>query len=201
MASEPDRAHSLATRLQGSATRREFVLESVSGALVLGLGGTLAPAGRACAGGAPPDQLRVLGRDEAALYDAWCEVLVPGAAKAGVSRYLDQQLAAPHPDTLLLLRVLANPPLDAFYRGGIAGIDEESMARFGESFLALPDPKRRAVIDAAATTSTIAWTEPDPSFFYFVSRADAVDVVWGTLRGFQELRVPYLAHIRPREPW
>jgi hypothetical protein len=201
MCEESERTRSLEGRSRGSSTRREFVLGSVSGALVLGLGGALSPAGRACAEGPPPTRLRVLGRDEAALYDAWCDVLAPGAAAAGVSRYLDRQLAAPPPDTLLLLRVLANPPLDAFYRGGIAGIERESAARFGESFLALSDPQRRVVVDAAATTSTAAWKDPEPNFFYFVSRADAVDVVWGTLRGFRELKVPYLAHIRPREPW
>lgn len=176
-------------------------MESVSGALVLGLGGTLGPTGRTGAEPAPTQQLRVLGPGEAALYDAWCDVLVPGAAAAGASHYLDTQLATPHPDTFLLLRVLANPPFDAFYRGGIKGIDEESRARFREPFLALPGLKRREVVDAAATTSTIAWTEPVPSFFYFVSRADAVDVVWGTLRGFRELKVPYMAHIRPSKPW
>jgi hypothetical protein len=26
-------------------------------------------------------------------------------------------------------------------------------------------------------------------------------VVYGTLEGFRRLRVPYLAHIRPTEPW
>jgi len=201
MPDEGERAPAWEGRSRGSATRREFVLRSVSGALVLGLGGALSPAGRARAEGAPPAQLRVLSRDEAALYDAWCDVLAPGAAAAGVSRYLDKQLAAPHPDTLLLLRVLANPPLDAFYREGIAGIDQESAVRFGKSFVALAETQRRAVVDAAATASTTAWKEPEPSFFYFVSRADAVDVVWGTLRGFRELSIPYLAHIRPREPW
>jgi hypothetical protein len=45
------------------------------------------------------------------------------------------------------------------------------------------------------------WHDPPPPFFYFVSRADAVDVVYGTLEGFRRLRVPYLAHIRPTEPW
>lgn len=201
MPDERERAPAWEERPRGSTTRREFVLGSVSSALALGLSGALSPAGRARAEGAPPVRLRVFSPDEAALYDAWCDVLAPGAAAAGVSRYLDKQLAAPNPDTLLLLRVLANPPLDAFYRGGIAGIDRESAERFGKPFVALAEPERRAVVDAAASASTAVWKEPEPGFFYFISRADAVDVVWGTLRGFRELCVPYLAHIRPREPW
>lgn len=173
----------------------------MSSALVLGMGGALSPAGRARAEGAPPGHLSVLSRDEAVLYDAWCDVLVPGAAEAGVSRYLDTQLAAPHPDTLLLLRVLANPPLDGFYRAGIAGVDRESKARFGKPYVALTEAQRHTVVDAAAKGATTTWKEPDPDFFYFISRADAVDVVWGTMRGFRRLDVPYLAHIPPSEPW
>ena len=53
----------------------------------------------------------------------------------------------------------------------------------------------------AATSTTIAWTTPTPNLFYFVSRSDAVDVVYGTIKGFHKLDIPYLAHIRPSTPW
>ena len=79
---------------------------------------------------------------------------MPGAAEASISRYLDKQLAAPYPDTLLLLRVLANPPLDGFYRAAIAGVEQESDARFGTRFVALAAKEQRAVVDAAASGST-----------------------------------------------
>ena len=174
---------------------------SVGSALALGLGSGLSLAGRALAQGPPPPELRVLGADEASLYGAWCDVLAPGAAEAGVARFVDDQLARPHPDSLLLLRVLGNPPFDAFYRGGIAGVDDESETRFRRRFISLTDAEQRVIVDAAASGSTLAWQEPDPGFFYFISRADAVDVVWGTEQGFRKLSVPYLAHIRPREPW
>ena len=32
-------------------------------------------------------------------------------------------------------------------------------------------------------------------------RSDAVDVVYGTEGGFEELGIPYLAHIRPPADW
>lgn len=174
---------------------------SVGSAIALGLGSGSSPAGGALVQGPPPLELRVLDEDESALYGAWCDVLAPGAAEAGVARYVDKQLAAAHHDSLLLLRVLGNPPFDGFYRGGIAGIDEESETRFGKRFVSLTHEEQRAVVEAAAAGSTLSWQEPDPGFFYFISRADAVDVVWGTESGFRELSVPYLAHIRPREPW
>jgi hypothetical protein len=182
-------------------TRREFLLQSTSGAIALGFLGFLGPAGLACSRGKPSGDLQVLSEEQAATYDAWCDVLAVGASGAGVARYLDQYLAAPFPETFLFLRLLENAPLDAFYVNGIAGIEDESKARFGKRFLALTDGQRRSVVDAAATSSTVAWTDPAPSFFYFISRADAVDVVYGTERGFLELGVPYLPHIRPPKPW
>jgi hypothetical protein len=68
---------------------------SVAGALVVGLGGALSPAGRALAEGPRPEQLRILSPEEAALYDRGCDVLAPGAADASVSRYLGKQLQHP----------------------------------------------------------------------------------------------------------
>ena len=41
---------------------------------------------------------------------------------------------------------------------------------------------------------------PDP-FFAFVVRADAVDVTYGTMDGFRDLGVPYMAHIEPPSRW
>ncbi len=189
-----------ATRRPGvMRTRREFLRQTTSGAVALGVFGA---GGLACSSGDEPSaDLQVLSQHQAATYDAWCDVLAVGAADVGVARYLDHYLAAPFAETLLFARLLQNAPLDAFYLQAIAGIDAESAARFEKRFTALNAEQRRAVVDAAATSSSVAWTDPDPSFFYFVSRADAVDVVYGTQRGFLDLGVPYLAHIRPPTPW
>jgi hypothetical protein len=114
---------------------------------------------------------------------------------------VDKYLAGSYPDSLLLLRYLQNPPFTDFYLGGIAGVDQESQARFSKWFLALNEPERMVVVDAAVNASTVAWKEPDPNFFYFISRSDAVDVVYGTVAGFRALDIPYLPHIPPRRPW
>ena len=95
------------------------------------------------------------------------------------------------------------PTFEEFYRQSIAGIEQETRRRFGgaASYPELDDARQREVIDAAAADETLVWTTPPPSFFYFVSRADAVDVAYGTEAGFRRLRVPYIAHIRPPDPW
>jgi len=189
------------------ATRREFVRTSVAAALALGLWPVSSPAGealkRAGRNPRPPTEPRVLTVQEAAVYDAWCNQLAPGAGEAGVSRYLDAQLATPRDEAFLFLRVLANPPFEGFYRQGIAGIEQETRARFGgdASYTALDHSRQRDLIDAAAADRTRVWKAPPPSFFFFVSRADAIDVAYGTEAGFRRLGVPYIAHIRPPTPW
>jgi hypothetical protein len=45
------------------------------------------------------------------------------------------------------------------------------------------------------------WSGPPPPLFYMMVRSDAVDVVYGTKEGFDQLNVPYMAHIMPRERW
>ena len=180
-------------------SRRDFLLGSVGGAVALGL--ALQPAGRARAQDGPATKLQVLTQPESATYAAWCDTLVPGAAEAGVSRYLDQQLAVPRVDTLLLLRVLGNPPFAEFYRSGLRGVEAESQRHHGQAFPNLDAKSRNALVEAAAAGKTEAWKNPDPTFFTFISRADAVDVVFGTERGFGELGIPHLAHIRPTAPW
>jgi hypothetical protein len=35
----------------------------------------------------------------------------------------------------------------------------------------------------------------------FVLRADALDVTYGTPGGFENLGIPYMAHIMPEQPW
>lgn len=145
--------------------------------------------------------LQILSKHEAKVYDAWCNVLAIGAKKAKVSRYLDKYLSSPVEESLLFLRYLNNPPMDAFYLTGIAGIEAESASHFSKSFLKLDKTEKKFIVDLAAKASTTVWTNPPPAFFYFVSRSDAVDVVYGTVKGFRKLKVPYQAHIRPPSRW
>jgi hypothetical protein len=45
------------------------------------------------------------------------------------------------------------------------------------------------------------WQGPPPGFVYFVLRSDAVDVVYGTMDGYESLGVPYMPHIAPDKRW
>jgi Gluconate 2-dehydrogenase subunit 3 len=183
------------------ASRRAFLARAGIGVAALGVGGCVSAAGLAAADGRPPSRLRAFDKAQAATYGAWCDVLAIGAARAGVAFFVDKYLAEPFPDSLLLIRYLQNPPFTDFYLDGIAGIDQESEARFSSPFLDLDKTQKETVVDAAVNSTTVAWATPDPNFFYFTSKSDAVDVVYGTVAGFRDLRIPYLAHIRPRRPW
>ena len=163
--------------------------------------GCLSTAGLGAAQGPVSNRLRVFDEHEAETFGAWCDELAPGAAEARIADFVDKYLAEPFEESLLFLRLLQSPPFVDFYRKGIAGIDRESRSRYGRSFLSISSEERAAIVETAAKSSTEAWTDPDPFFFYLVSRSDAVDVVYGTADGFRELGVPYLPHIRPRPPW
>ena len=183
------------------ATRRDFLAKTGSGVLALSGLNYVSPLGQLAAEETSQGPLKVLTEHQANVYAAWCEVLATGAAEANVARFLDEHLNRSFHDTLLMLKYLSNAPLGDFYVAGIAGIEDESMARFSKSFLDLTETQKKSVVDAAATFSTTAWTNPVPPFFYFISRSDAVDVVYGTIKGFRKLKVPYRPHIRPPTPW
>jgi hypothetical protein len=45
------------------------------------------------------------------------------------------------------------------------------------------------------------WQGPTGSFVYLVLRSDAVDVVHGTMDGYEALGIPYMPHIAPEKRW
>jgi len=52
-----------------------------------------------------------------------------------------------------------------------------------------------------AADSLSDWVGPPASYVLFVLRADALDVTYGTPEGFENLGIPYMAHIMPEQPW
>ena len=180
--------------------RRQFMSGAIGAAAAAGpVGSSLAALG--AAGEESPVTYRTFSAPQADTYAAWCDLLAVGAAEAGVARFVDKYVSVPYAESLLLLRFFKDPALGEFYLAGIAGIERESDARFGKPFLSLERHERLAVVEAARRSRTQAWTEPDPNFFYFISRSDAVDVVYGTERGFDALDFPYRAHNAPEAPW
>jgi len=167
---------------------------TVSGAEVL-----LSPR-EALAQGVP---LKVLSPDERTALEALGETLLPGARDAGLAHYVDQQLSVPPGEALLIARAVGvMPPYADFYRAGLAALDASSQKIHGAKFAALVPDKRNELVEQLRQKNPEGWSAPPPSpFFYFVSRADAVDVYYGTVEGFERLGIPYMPHIVPIRKW
>lgn len=182
-------------------SRREFLRRTGSGLLAVHVAGSLqwlTPRDARAAGAA----LQVLNAGEQAALEALGDTLLPGAAQAGLAHFVDHHLAVPAPDCLLLLRYLDVPPPYAdFYRAGLAALDAAARATHGKLFTQLDAGARSALVQVMSTENPAGWEGPPASFFYYVTRSDAVDVVYGTEEGFKSLDVPYLAHIPPATRW
>ena len=73
---------------------------------------------------------QILEQQEVELLDAIGDVLVPGASKAGIVHFLDQQLSTAADDCLLMARYFnVEPPYLDFYRAAIMEINRQSTRR------------------------------------------------------------------------
>jgi len=181
--------------------RRQFLRNSgivlsiaVAGEVLL-----LSPA-QARAAGLP---LQVLSAQEAATLEAIAEAVVPGARKAGISQYIDKQLAASHEESLLMLKYLGVPQSEylSFYQGGLGSAAALAHSRFGKGWSELEPNETDTLVAEIAGNQPKGWGGPPAAFFFFVIRSDASDVVYGTEEGFATIGMPYMAHIAPPEPW
>ena len=134
-----------------------------------------------------------LSRGQCQTLEMLAESVVPGASLAGIAAYVDSQLSAGANSLLMgkYVGVTTDQQL-GFYT---AALDAASNA------LNRPGASVDAVVRAMANDSVADWQGPPASFFFFLLRADALDVTYGTGRGFAELGIPYMAHITPEEPW
>jgi len=121
------------------------------------------------------------------------DALVPGALQAGLAPFIDSQLALGS-GSKLIAKYLGVDPLGqlSFYRG-IADNLITSLAR--------PEITPEQLIGAMATDAVTDWAGPPASYAFFVLRADALDVTYGTPEGFATLDIPYSAHIQPEAYW
>src|SRR5690348_3637339 len=90
--------------------RRAFVKGAALGALAFTVGGVevLLSPGEARAQGVP---FRLLQAHEAEAIEAMGEALVPGARRAGIAHFVDQQVSVPADEALLEARILnVRPP-------------------------------------------------------------------------------------------
>jgi hypothetical protein len=179
-------------------SRRALVARSAAaaGLTILTPLGRLSPA-QARAAQVP---LTTLLEPEAESLAALGNVVLPGASEAGLVEYVDSQLAAQQP--LLMYRYLDVPiPILDSYRGSLAALDSYALAQHALPFAGCAADQQTAIVAALATGATENWPGPPGPLVYFVVRADALDVVYGTVEGFEKLGVPYMAHIEPTARW
>jgi hypothetical protein len=146
----------------------------------------------------------VITAGEAETLEGLCDAMVPGAREAGIAHYIDKQLAqAPQGDSLLMLKYLGVPAADfgGFYSAVLASARKLAQARHDRSWRELDDAQASALLAGMASDGVPGWEGPPASFAFFVLRADACDVVYGTEEGFARLGIPYMAHLSPAQPW
>lgn len=186
---------------QASLTRRQLLERGAASAaaatMAIRVNGQLLSPKQAKAQGIA---LRVLTEDEGRLLEALGDVLVPGASEAGIANFVDAQLAKEWP--LLMVTYLDWPgPVTDFYSQGLAALDGASAAANGTPFTDAPSEQQKALVGTLFTGEIKGWEGPPAALFYLATRSDAVDVVYGTLEGFERLNIPYMPHIVPEARW
>ena len=184
-----------------SIDRRGFVKGATLGSLAFTVGGVqvMMAAGEARARGVP---FRLLDAHQGETLEALGETLVPQAREAGIAHFIDQQLSVPPHESLLQARIFNfRPPFADFYRTTITAVDGGSGKMFGLDFAKLQAAEQRQVVDLMRQNKFEGWTGPPGAMIYTVLRADAVDVVYGTMEGYEMLGIPYMPHIPPDKRW
>jgi Gluconate 2-dehydrogenase subunit 3 len=181
--------------------RRGFVKGATLGALAFTVGGTvvlMAP-GEARARNVP---FRLLDAHQGDTIEAIGETLVPQARESGIAHFIDQQLSVPANQSLLQARILnIRPPFTEFYRTALKTIDDRSRKIFGRDFAQLSAADQREFVDRMRQNKVEDWTGPPGALVYAAFRGDAVDVVYGTMEGYEALGIPYMPHIPPEKRW
>lgn len=147
-------------------------------------------------------ELKVLTAAEVTTLEALGDILVPGAAEAGLANFLDQQLTVEPNDCLLMARYLnVEPPYHGFYRDGLAAVEHLSARLHDRAFAELDEPTAIELVRSFSAANPEGWDGPPAPLVYLLIRADAVDVVYGTVEGFAKMNIPYMPHILPPENW
>lgn len=181
--------------------RRSILKGAGFGLIAAQIGGvlTMLPAAEAQARAL---SFKILSPTQAATLAYLGEVLLPGAKAAGVAHFVDDQLAKDPADCLLMLRYFDWPPPYApFYAGSLAALDGAAQAAHQKSFTDLDAGQASALVGTLLGGQVAGWQGPPSPLFYLSARADAVDVVYGTVEGTAKLGLPYMAHIEPETRW
>ena len=140
------------------------------------------------------------------ILDALGEALVPGAKVAGLAHYIDANLARDAGESLLMVRYLGvTTSQTQFYRAGLAALDSHCRTKTGKSFTGQSEAQATPIIASLLKGNPPGWDSvagaPPAPLFYLAVRGDAVDIVYGTMAGFEALDIPYAGHINPKSAY
>jgi hypothetical protein len=145
---------------------------------------------------------KVLSSSEVNTLEKIADAFVPGSRDAGVSYFIDHHLSVSAEDSLLMIRYLGVPaPFLDFYRTSLIAAEKYSRDTYQQNIVDLSEKQFTDMVNAIAQGNIDNWDGPPAAFFYFVLRSDAIDVVYGTEEGFENLDFPYMAHIQPPDKW
>ncbi len=181
--------------------RRGFVKGATLSALAFTVGGAeiIMTAAEARARGVP---FRLLDAHQGETLEALGETLVPQARESGIAHFIDQQISVPAQECLLQARIFnVRPPFADLYRSTITTVDTGSRKVFGRDFAQLPAADQREFVNLMRQNKVEGWAGRPAAMVYAVLRADAVDVVYGTMEGYEALGIPYMPHIPPEKRW
>ena len=181
--------------------RRAFMKGAATGALAFTVGGStvMLTAGEARARNVP---FRLLKEAEADIIEAIGDTLVQGARAAGVAHFIDHQISVPAEEALLQARIFnVRPPFVNFYRAAVSAIDSASQRVLGYKFAEATPDQQIEFVHNMRQNKIDGWQGPPAPFVYTILRSDAVDVVYGTMEGYEMLGIPYQAHIVPEKRW
>lgn len=182
------------------ASRRSFLKTSAM-AMTYMVGGKvllLTPA----AARAAQMPMKILSALEVTTLETLCEAIVPGSRSAGIAAFVDYQLAERPQDALLMGRYLGlEPPFAPFYQQGLAAAHQAALKQFDRPWSQLTESQSKGLVDQMFSDAIPDWSAAPASFLFFVWRADACDVVYGTQSGSEAIGMPYMAHIAPSDKW
>lgn len=172
-----------------ATTRREALLLSMSAAL---------------AAGAPLNGLTeastTLSPDAIATLRAYADILVPGAAAAGVTDFVSAMLASEDP--MLFYKYMDFPmPVHSFYALGLNALNELSLQERKQPYAALDRAGMKTLAAALFDPKLEGWSGPPAILFYFCVKNDGLDVVYGAAAAYERLNIPYMPHIMPPAKW
>lgn len=148
----------------------------------------------------------ILSPSEVSALEALGEGLVPGAIAAGLAHYIDANLTRDAGESLLMARYFdLTMPQGSFYKAGLAALDSHSRRQTGKAFADLGEAHATPIIASLLKGNPPDWDAvadaPPAAIFYLAVRGDAVDIVYGTMAGFEALDIPYVGHIDPKSSY